>query len=95
MNVPTRSTAAVASHLSWRRSSPDDPRKRTTTATIESRSEPATGSASRSSSVRWPGVDGPKGSFRDWVHKARVPRVDSANEPPINQPAGRQRGEGR
>jgi hypothetical protein len=79
MNVATRSEAAVANHFSCSRSSPTDPRNRTTTATSERASALRTGRANRSRPSR--GLFGevcPNGSFHACVTKMRLVPQTSA-----------------
>src|SRR5712692_7748701 len=91
-NVATTSAAAVTNHFSWRRSSPTDPRNRTTTAASDAASAFTRGRKSSHPS-RPLGDDWLNGCFHDWVETTTLAAVTSVKAPPTNHATGRHRGD--
>src|SRR6478609_7926013 len=95
MNVATTSKAAAANHFSCSRSSPDDRANLTTTAVTLTTS--AAGRIMINTATSSGGIPGvlvaPNGSGQKRLAFTSMATVMSANAPPTNHAAGRQRGE--
>src|SRR6476646_7699322 len=97
-NTTTSSSAAVAHHFSCNRSSPDDLANRTTSAAPQTSSaalirKPVMWASNAVSPVKW--LDELNGCAHHWVATISSHTVMSANAPPTNHAARRQRRERR
>src|SRR5438876_7678427 len=84
-------TAAVANHFSWRRSSPTDPLNRTTAAATH---PPTAATMTKDTRTGWELVLWPNGSDQAWVAATTKAPVRIAEAPPVNHATGRHRREG-